>query len=180
MSGAAVTNVLIGVVVLGFVIARNLMPRRLREGYQLSVILAVIGVIQFVTFLNGHPKGDGAIVEAVVGSLILAAALGAARVPTVRIWRQDGQLMRQGNWLTAALWVVAFAAHLGYDYLVAGHITGKNGATVGNATIVLYLVVSLTVQRFLLLQRAERREAAGQLPMTAQQARAGVNPDKTP
>jgi hypothetical protein len=164
MSGAALTNLLIGVVVLGLFVWRQLVVRRLREDYRIVAILAIIGVVQFVTFLRGHPKGDGAIVAAVTGSLVLAAVLGAARVPTVRVWRQDGQLLRKGTWLTAALWVVAFAAHLGYDYIVAGDITGKNGASVGNATVVLYLVVSLTVQRFLLLARVSRQEAAGALP----------------
>jgi len=167
MSGAAVTNLVIGLAVLVFVVARQLIPQRLRENYRLSIILLIIGAYQFAAFLRGHPKGDGAIIAAVVGSLVLAAALGAARVPTVRVWRQDGQLLRQGTWLTGVLWVIAFAAHLGYDYIVAGDITGKNGATVGNATVVLYLVVSLTVQRYLLLRRVGRQEAAGQLSDTA-------------
>jgi hypothetical protein len=83
------------------------------------------------------------------------------------VWRENGQLLRKGTWLTAALWVVAVAAHLGYDYLVAGHIAGKNGGNVGDATILPYLVVTLTVQRFLLLNRGARQEAAGQLPGTA-------------
>ena len=75
------------------------------------------------------------------------------------------------------LWVVAFAAHLGYDYLVAGDVTGKNGGNVGNATILLYLnvgnatillylVVSLAIQRFIMLARAARQDAAGQVPVS--------------
>jgi hypothetical protein len=65
--------------------------------------------------------------------------------------------LRQGTWLTAVLWLVAVAAHYGYDDLVAGHITGKNGTSVGNATVLLYLVISLTVQQFVLLRRVARR-----------------------
>jgi hypothetical protein len=165
MSGGAVTNLVIGLVVLVLVVSRQLTTRRLRENYQLLIILAVIGVVQFVAFLNGHPHHDGAIVAAVVGSLVLAAALGAVRAPTVLVWRgQDGQLLRRGTWLTAALWVVALAAHLGYDYLVAGHVTGKNGGNVGDATVVLYLAVSLAVQRYIMLARAARQDAAGQIP----------------
>ncbi|HXC85570.1 MAG TPA: hypothetical protein VNV62_27375 [Trebonia sp.] len=165
MSGAALTNLLIGVVVLVFVVTRQLSVRRLRENYRLMVVLAIVGVVEFVNFLDGHPHNDSRIIAAVVGSLVLAAVLGAVRAPTVRVWRgQDGQLLRQGTWLTAVLWLVAFAAHLGYDYLVAGHVTGKNGGDVGNATIVLYLVVSLTVQRYIMLARAARQDAAGQIP----------------
>jgi hypothetical protein len=62
------------------------------------------------------------------------------------------------------LWILSLAAHLGYDDLVAGHITGKNGGNVGDATVLLYLVVTLTIQRFILLRRAARQEAAGEIP----------------
>jgi hypothetical protein len=104
----------------------------------------------------------------VAGSLVLAAAFGAARAPTVRVWRENGQLLRKGTWVTALLWVLAVGAHLGYDYLIAGHIAGKDGGDVGAATVLLYLVVSLTVQRFVLLRRVARGEAAaGPGPMSA-------------
>jgi hypothetical protein len=72
--------------------------------------------------------------------------------------------MRQGTWVTAVGWIVSLAAHLGYDELVAGHIAGNNGGNVGDATIVLYLVVTLAVQQFLLLARVRRQEVAGDLP----------------
>ena len=164
MSGANVTDLVIGVAVLALVLYRQLTTQRLRENYRLPLILAVVGLVQFVTFLNGHPHDDGAIVAAVAGSLVIAAVLGGVRALTVRVWRQDGQLLRKGTWLTAVLWVISFAAHLGYDDLVAGHVTGKNGGNVGDVTILLYLVVTLTVQRYLLMARAARQEAAGQLP----------------
>jgi hypothetical protein len=165
VSSANVANLVIGVAVLALLISRQLSTRRLRESYRLSLILGVIGVVQFASFLRGHPRDDGSIVAAVAGSLVIAAVLGVARAVTVRVWRgEDGQLLRKGTWLTAVLWVVALAAHLGYDYLVAGSATaaGKTGGNVGDATILLYLVVSLTVQRFVLLTRVARREAAGE------------------
>jgi hypothetical protein len=165
MSGANLANLIIGIAVLALVLSRQLVTRRLSESYRLSVILAVIGIVEFVNFLNGHPRDDGGIAAAVVGSLVLAAGFGAARALTVRVWRENGQLLRRGTWLTALLWIASLAAHLGYDYLVAGHVTGKNGGNVGNATIILYLVVTLTVQRFILLNRVTRQEAAGQIPL---------------
>jgi len=163
MSGANITNLVVGIIVLALFLSLQLATRRLRETYRLPLILAIIGLVQFAGFLNGHPHDDGAIVAAVAGSLVIAAVMGAVRVPTVRVWRQDGVLLRKGTWLTAVLWVVSLAAHLGYDYLVAGHATGKNGGNVGDATVLLYLVVTLAVQRYLLITRATRREAAGQL-----------------
>jgi len=85
---------------------------------------------------------------------VLAAVFGVLRAGTVRIWSQDGQVWSKGNWLTAGLWIVAIAVHLGYDALVArGHGTGGD---VGTATIVLYLAVSLGVQRLVSQYRASR------------------------
>jgi hypothetical protein len=167
MSSANITNLIIGVAVVALLVSRQLMARRLKENYRLSVILAIIGLVEFVNFLKSlhGPHDDGRIAVAVVGSLVLAGVLGAARALTVRVWRQDdGQLMRQGTWLTALLWIVSLAVHLGYDELVAGHIAGSNGGNVGDATIVLYLMITLAVQQFLLLARVKRQEAAGGLP----------------
>ena len=48
--------------------------------------------------------------------------------------------------------------------MVAGHISGKNVGNVGDATVLLYLVVTLTIQRFILLNRVARQEASGQVP----------------
>jgi hypothetical protein len=164
MSNSAVVSLVIGLAVLALVLVRQLSTRRLSESYRLSIILAIIGVVQFVDFLKGHPGNPGGITAAVAGSLVLAAAFGVARSLTVRVWRQGGQLLRKGTWVTAGLWVVAVAAHYGYDDLVAGHITGKNGSSVGNATVLLYLVISLTVQQFVLLARVKRQDAAGEVP----------------
>jgi hypothetical protein len=167
MSGANVTNLIIGFAVVALLVSRQLMARRLNENYRLSVILAIIGLVEFVNFLKSvhGPHDDGRIIVALVGSLVLAALLGAARALTVRVWRQDdGQLMRQGTWVTAVLWIVSLAVHLGYDELVAGHIAGTNGGNVGDATIVLYLMITLAVQQFLLLARVRRQEAAGDVP----------------
>jgi len=164
MSSADVANIVIAVAVLALLLSRQLMARRLSESYRLSVILAIIGVVEFVNFLKGHPHSDdGKIALAVVGSLVLAAGFGAARALTVKVWRQGGQLMRKGTWLTGVLWIVGLAAHLGWDYLVAGHVTGTNGGNVGAATSLLYLVVTLTIQRYMLLARVARQEAAGQV-----------------
>jgi hypothetical protein len=62
MSGANITNLVIGIAVLVLFVSRQLATRRLRESYRLLIVLAAIGVVQFATFLNGHPHHGGAIV----------------------------------------------------------------------------------------------------------------------
>lgn len=174
MSGGTSASLSISILIAAYVVYRQVTTQRLQENYRLPLILGILGIIEFVAFLNGHPHDDGGIAAAVAGSLVIAAALGAVRALTVQVWRQDGQLLRKGTWVTAALWVVSFGAHLGYDYLVAGHVTaGRNGGNVGDATILLYLVVTLAVQRYVLMTRAARQEAAGQLTVAGPQVPLG-------
>ncbi|MGH3300812.1 MAG: hypothetical protein ACRDOK_03835 [Streptosporangiaceae bacterium] len=157
MSSQMVTELVIGVVILGLLVYRQLQARPLRANQRLLLILLVLGVIETWEYFQGGKHSASAAVVALVGSLVLAAAFGAARAFTVRIWQQDGQPWVQGNVLTAALWVVALAAHLGFDYLVGQH---KDVGDIGNATVVLYLVASLGVQRVVMIYRAQRMDPA--------------------
>jgi hypothetical protein len=148
------TEIILGIVVLGLLIYRQLIARPLNAGgLRLAAILAVIGVVETVEYLQKYHSGS-ATYAALGGSLVLAAVFGVLRAGTVRLWSQDGQVWTKGNWLTCLLWIVALGAHLGYDALVA-HGHGSNGG-VGAATVVLYLAVSLGVQRFVAQFRASR------------------------
>ena len=147
-------DIILGVLVLGLVVYRQLVARPINaRGLRLLVVLAVIGVVETVNYLQKYHGGPGTY-AALGGSLVLAAVCGVLRAGTVRIWSQDGQVWSKGNWLTAGLWIIAIAVHLGYDALVArGH---GSGGDVGTATIVLYLAVSLGVQRLVSQYRASR------------------------
>jgi hypothetical protein len=153
-----VLEIVLGVVVLGLLIYRQLSARPVNAtGLRLVVILAVIGVAETAGYLQKYHSGT-ATYAALAGSLVLAAIFGLLRAATVRIWLQAGQAWSKGNWLTALLWIVALGAHLGYDALVArGH--GSND--VGTATVVLYLAVSLGVQRLVAQHRASRLQPFG-------------------
>ncbi len=90
------------------------------------------------------------------------SSANVANIVIAVLVRQGDQLLRKGIWLTAVIWVVGYGAHLGWDYLVTGHATGTNGGNAGAATSLLYLVVTLTIQRYVLRARVARQEAAGQ------------------
>lgn len=153
-----VTQLILGVAVLAFLIYRQVIARRLTaSGFRISLILAVIGIFETAQFMQKHHTGTLTF-AALGGSLILAIAFGVARAATVRIWQQDGSTWVQGTWVTGSLWAAALAAHLGYDFLLDSH-HGTNG--IGNATILLYLAVSLTVQRLVMMQRAHRQFPQG-------------------
>lgn len=152
---AVIADVIIGVIVLALLIYRQLRTRPVNaSGLRLAAIIGVIGLIEAYQFMTSHHPG-AVTYAALLGSLALAAVFGVLRAATVRIWLKDGQPWSRGSWVTASLWVVALAAHLGYDALVAGH--GRDN--VGDATIVLYLAVSLGIQRLVVHQRAQRLQA---------------------
>lgn len=159
MNSQTLLYLLIGVAVLGLLIYRNLVARPVRQGRQrLYLILGVIGIIQTVDYLRGHHVDAVVGVAALAGSLVLAAAFGAIRAATVRVWMSGGQPWVQGSVVTAILWIVALGAHLGYDALLGTH---KDISGLGSATVLLYLVVSLAVQQVIVMARAARLDPAG-------------------
>ena len=158
MSGSAVTNIVIGVAVVALLIFRQLSARRVREqtAARLVAILGVIGIVEMVQAAKGHHIGATTI-AAIAAGLVLGAGLGAARALTVRIWRDAGGIAwRQGSLLTAGLWIISLAAHFGIDALIDHSTTAKG---LGSADILLYLAVSLGVQREVTRARAARVEA---------------------
>jgi hypothetical protein len=149
-----VTNLLVGIVVLGLVVYRQIIARPLNGNFRLPLLLGVIGVVELVSFLKGKHV-TGTLEAGLAGSLVLAAVFGAARALVTRVWVQDGQPWRKGGWPAGLLWVVAVAAHLGYDQFVY-----KN-ASLGSITILLYLAVSLVVQGVILQAKALRLPNGG-------------------
>ncbi len=159
MNSQTLLSLVIGVAVLGLLIFRNLRARPVRQANQrLYLILGVIGVIQTIEYLGNHHVPATTATAALAGSLVLAAVFGAIRAATVRVWMKDGQPWTQGNVLTAVLWIIALGAHLGYDAVLGTH---KDIGGLGDATVLLYLVVSLAVQRMIVLARAARLDPAG-------------------
>jgi hypothetical protein len=156
MSSQSLLYLVIGVAVLGLLIYRQLRARPVRGNQRIVLILVVVGLIEAVQYFHKLHAGSAAVI-ALAGSLVLAALFGAARAATVKIWMQDGQAWVKGNLLTAALWVAALAAHLGYDYLIGQH---KDIGDLGDATVLLYLAISLAVQRVIVTARAQRLDPA--------------------
>jgi hypothetical protein len=146
-------DIVLGLAVLALLIWRQLSTRPVSDsGLRLIVILLAIGLVEAGQFVSKNHAGT-LTYAAIVGSLLIAALFGALRAATVKIWRSGGQAWSKGNWLTALLWVAAVAAHLGYDALVADS-HGPHG--LGNATLVLYLAISLGFQRVIVQYRANR------------------------
>ncbi|MGC4112401.1 MAG: hypothetical protein QM747_18670 [Nocardioides sp.] len=152
-------NLIVGVLVLGFILWRQLQPRAVREDqpYRLMLVLGVIGVVDLVGFAGSHRVTPVAWALLAV-SLGIGAAFGVTRGALVHIWRRDGVLVRQGNAVTAMLWIAGLVVHVLVDVLINGVDHAASG--IGADAILLYLGVALAAQRYMTLNRAERLAVA--------------------
>ena len=151
-------SVVIGLAVLAWLLWRQVQVRELRrdKGMTFPLILVVAGIAQISSYSHEHPLGTTG-TALLATSIVVAAAFGALRATTVNLWLEDGKLLRQGTVVTAVLWVVAIAIHIGGDHVIAPHDADR----LGGVSLLLYLGVSLAVQRFCLEQRARRLHLAG-------------------
>jgi drug/metabolite transporter (DMT)-like permease len=161
VAGMASESIVIGLVVLGWLLYRQVQVRELRHdrGYVFPMVICVAGIAQIIGYDREHPlAGTGIALLAL--SFVAAAAFAMLRARTVRVWLEDGRLLRQGTAVTIALWLVAIGIHLGGDHLIAPHDADR----LGSVSLLLYLGVSLAIQRFALGERARRLLTAGAWP----------------
>ena len=156
------TNIVIGLSVVGLLLVRQMQPRPAKEtsSIRLALALSVIGIAEIRHAIGSHHL-TATTVAWLVLSLLAGAGLGALRAATVSIWRaMDGSAWRQGTILTAALWLVSLATHLVLDAVI-DHSTRI--AALGASSILLYLAVTLGVQREIVRWRAAHQREHGQL-----------------
>lgn len=90
----------IGLLVLALLLYRQVQVRRLADG-RISLILIVIGLVELAGYGQHHPLGAG-VLSIVAASLAASVLLGGVRAVTVRLWRRDGQVVRQAPGLSPA------------------------------------------------------------------------------
>lgn len=149
MQNIAFTNIVLALFALYAVLKRQLSPHRIQLNLTLYLFLILFGAASVADAIT-H---DHLIVTAgaglfVLGSLISAFLFGYLRTLSYHLWiDKTGTVMRQGSWETIVLWIVSLFIHS-----LAG--LSWHGS---NATILLYLGITLLVQRGLVWLRAKRR-----------------------
>lgn len=91
-----VSGAVISAGVLLYVLYRQRQVRPLRTQAVLPVVVSVLGLVDLLSDLHSHPLSTG---QAVVLAVLLvgdAVGLGAVRAFTVRLWRKDAVVFRQG------------------------------------------------------------------------------------
>lgn len=151
------TPLVAAMAVVGLVIVGQLRTRPVRRVGSLiaPVVFGVLGVagIAFgvASVVKDHPLTVLPVALLVV-SLAVAAALGAIRSRTVRVWRgPEGVVLRRGTAATTGLWLASAGAHLGLGLWI-DHAAGAG--LLGTASLYAYLAIGLGTQNLLIRGRA--------------------------
>ena len=161
MNTAMVTNAVIALLVIGLLLFRQLTPRRVKidGGWRLMLIVGAIGLVQLGQFVD-NSTGIGVVgTGLLVVTLGLAAVFATVRAASVTLWQQpDGSWWRRGGAVTLVLWLVSIGSHFGVDAIavqLAGPPVDMQG--LGNASLLLYVAISLGLQNLLVARRVLRR-----------------------
>jgi hypothetical protein len=144
------SNYIIPVIILIWIIWRQMSPRMVTKKTTLYLIIMIIGIVSVVG-VNSKPK----ISFTATGIVIMAATLivstvllGALRAFSYHMWvADDGLVMRRGTIVTILLWALSIAIHLGGDHFVPG----------SDVFTTFYIGLSLLIQRESGFYRAKRR-----------------------
>ncbi|HZE40583.1 MAG TPA: hypothetical protein VE172_17410 [Stackebrandtia sp.] len=103
---------LIGLIVVGLIIYRQLQPRRVNNPtmYYIAGFMILLGITSG-GLVDPHHLGLSIVL--LVIELVMAAALGMARAASVKLWTDDkGVAWSRGTWRTAVMWLVSMATRI--------------------------------------------------------------------
>ncbi|HUC05876.1 MAG TPA: hypothetical protein VL961_10795 [Acidimicrobiales bacterium] len=140
------------ILILGYFLSRQLrvrpVPRLPR--LQIPVLLGVIGLVELLDYSDGHHVSGTDWAWFFATLALGAVVLGALRAFTVKLWTSNGWVLRQGTWLTMALWALSIGLHFAADY-------GADRSGAGDlvtSSLLLYFGVTYAVQNYVVHQRA--------------------------
>jgi predicted metal-dependent HD superfamily phosphohydrolase len=141
----SIGNIVIGLLVLAYIIGKQVTKQPLSAKTRLGLILAAVGLVETWNFIQHTHVADRDL-ALVAASIVIGLGLAVLRARTVRVWADQGNVWQQGSWVTAALWVVGIGQHLLVDSLVA--------SALGADSLLLYFGVVIFAQRQVVLARA--------------------------
>ncbi len=150
-----VFSYVLGVLLLTLVLLRQIRVVPVPRAYipRLPLVLGVIGLFTMSGYAGDHHVTSTAW-GWLIGTLVVGAVgLGALRGLSMRVWDTNGWVVRQGNVVTMALWLVSLLVHFGVD--VAGNQSGTGAAGLVGASFLLYLGLTLAVQQYVVFRRAQ-------------------------
>lgn len=145
--------IVLDVIVVALVLYRQRAVRlvRPRLHLRLPVILGVVGLVELASYAGNRHVPAAAVGVLALSFAVGAVVLGAVRALTVRLWRVEGMVLRQGTWWTILLWLASLALHYGAQAWI-GALGGPGGIV--SASLLLWLGVTYGVQAAVVHRRA--------------------------
>lgn len=133
---------------LGWSVYKQVVPRKVKENPTLYIILACCGFYMLMkSVFYGQVQLTLFFVLTQIGILsILAVGGGTLRAFTCKLWYENDTYMKKGTWLTLSIFFLTLAIHVCID------IFFEKG---GEYTILLYYGVSLLTQQIIVSYRAK-------------------------
>lgn len=140
MQNLNLTNLVLGAILLIGIVRRQLEPRTIRFKLKFYLILIILGIASINDAFTHHHLSITP-TQALLfsgASLLSAVVFAGLRAWSYHFWLNDtGLVMRQGNWLTVLFWIMG----------VGGHLLTERLWTGSAATLLLYLGITLLIQR---------------------------------
>jgi hypothetical protein len=145
-------QVIVGIAVLSWILYNQLRVRQFTvRRLRVAGVLGIVGVVEVGSSAGTHPVSVVGWTLLVTG-LVIGAVLGVLRAATVKLWVRDGAVWTQGHAMTAALWIVGIAIHIGLDLLARA--LAPSADAVNASSVLLFIAVSLGVQGLVTMRRA--------------------------
>ena len=138
---------IVALLVLLLIIYNQLRIRQVRRDLRLRlpIILVIVGLPHLVSYINSEQGNLLTPVTVLAGLLVLAVGMGVLRAYTVRLWSENREVFRRGTWITVVLWILTAGLHLAIAQF--GHV--------GESTLLIDYGITLIVQRWVILTRAQ-------------------------
>jgi hypothetical protein len=142
----------LGAVLLTFVLLRQVRVVPVSRVYhaRLPVFLGAIGLLEVFSYAGDHHVTSSAWLWMLASLAVGAAGLGALRGLSMRVWATNGWVVRQGNAVTMALWLVSLLV----QFAAGSASNHSGGAGLEAASFLLYLGLTLGVQYYVVVRRA--------------------------
>lgn len=149
-------SLIISLLALGWILYRQLQERPVKEEMKLAIpgFLLILAILDMSAYGQQHAIIVKPIGIAFITIGFLSGGLfGWLRGVRSHIWRDKGQLMRQGNWVTVVLWLVGIIVHLGLEHATSYFDPSLSNLT--DASLFVYMAITLSVQKYVIVERAK-------------------------
>ena len=114
------------------------------------MFLGVIGLLELTSYVGDHHVSSSAWLWVLASLAVGAVGLGALRGLSMRVWTTNGWVVRQGNAVTMALWLVSLVVQ--FRGRQRQQPCGRDEPRSGE--LLLYLGLTLGVQYYVVFRRA--------------------------